>query len=176
MCEQPVSTELDWSAVFLDYRDALIDTSNRIVGCRRRAEDVVQDAYIKITEMTELRGSVRQPVSYAFQVVRNLSIDRRRRLQFEQCHFVNEADASLHEISDGLSTPEHLAIQGQTLLALDRALSSLPERTRRAFEMYRLGDFTQKEIAQQMEVSPTLVNFMVKDALTACRQALFNQE
>ncbi|MFC6978486.1 sigma factor-like helix-turn-helix DNA-binding protein [Microbulbifer taiwanensis] len=53
-----------------------------------------------------------------------------------------------------------------------RALGELPERTRRVFELYRMGGHTQREIAKMLGVSPTLVNFMIRDALNHCRSAL----
>jgi RNA polymerase sigma-70 factor (ECF subfamily) len=52
------------------------------------------------------------------------------------------------------------------------ALATLPERTRRAFELYRLGGLTQREVADELGISTALVNFMIRDALTCCRDAL----
>ena len=43
---------------------------------------------------------------------------------------------------------------------------------RRAFELYRLGGLTQREVADELGISTTLVNFMIRDALTCCRDAL----
>lgn len=176
MSDASATSAVNWAELFLENREALLDVSQRIVKCRRRAEDIVQDAYLKVVDMAERKGSIRQPVSYAFQVVRNLSIDRHRRLQFEQYHFLDESEVMVSECGDCLASPESLAIQRQALQALDDALSELPARTRKAFEMYRLGDYTQKDIANEMSVSPTLVNFMVKDALTACRKAIYPRD
>lgn len=47
---------------------------------------------------------------------------------------------------------------------------SSPKRTRYAFEMYRLHGVPQKDIAKELGVSPTLVNFMIRDALVHCRK------
>jgi RNA polymerase sigma factor (sigma-70 family) len=52
------------------------------------------------------------------------------------------------------------------------ALDELPERTRSAFELYRSGSYTQREVAQQLGISTTLVNFMIRDARIHCRQSL----
>ncbi|HCL3696784.1 TPA: pyoverdine signaling pathway sigma factor PvdS, partial [Pseudomonas aeruginosa] len=37
-------------------------------------------------------------------------------------------------------------------------------------EMYRLHGVPQKDIAKELGVSPTLVNFMIRDALVHCRK------
>jgi RNA polymerase sigma-70 factor (ECF subfamily) len=36
--------------------------------------------------------------------------------------------------------------------------------------MYRLHGVPQKDIAKELGVSPTLVNFMIRDALLHCRK------
>jgi hypothetical protein len=54
------------------------------------------------------------------------------------------------------------------------ALQELPERTRQAFELHRIDGVPQREIASQMQVSPTLVNFMVRDAHNHCRSKLLS--
>ena len=38
-------------------------------------------------------------------------------------------------------------------------------------ELHRLDGFTQRAIADELGVSTTLVNFMIRDALTRCAQA-----
>lgn len=55
---------------------------------------------------------------------------------------------------------------------ISQALDSLPARTRRAFELYRLAGLSQREIASELGVSVTLVNFLIRDALASCRQHL----
>ncbi len=48
----------------------------------------------------------------------------------------------------------------------------MPERTRRAFEMYRIHGMKQKEIGEALGVSTTLVNYMLRDAMLRCREVL----
>jgi len=41
--------------------------------------------------------------------------------------------------------------------------------------MYRLHGVPQKDIAKELGVSPTLVNFMIRDALVHCRKVSGNR-
>ena len=66
--------------------------------------------------------------------------------------------------------PETSHINFSTLEHIETALNDLPSRTRYAFEMYRLHGVQQKDIAKELGVSPTLVNFMIRDALVHCRK------
>ena len=68
---------VDLSAVFVDHRAQLRRAALKILGDVERAEDVVQDAYLKVTE-TEGVLNIKQPLAYLYQIVRNLAIDRHR--------------------------------------------------------------------------------------------------
>lgn len=152
----------DLLTAFIEHREGLRQAAQRIVGERHAAEDILQSAYLRITDTAE-HLVVRQAVSYCFQVVRHLAIDSRRRGKLESQLFANEVE--------GLSapaphaSPEQIAIGGEFLASIDDALARLPDRTRHAFLLYRLEGRTQRDIAKKLGVSATLVNFMIKDAV-----------
>lgn len=160
---------LDLGALFVTQRSQLKAAALKILGNGQRAEDVVQDAYLKLVE-SPVAAEVRQPVAYLFQMVRNLAIDRHRRTALETHVFAAEEDGAHVPHQNG--SPEMQAMHRQQLRLVAHALSTLPERTRRAFELYRLGGLTQREVADELGISTTLVNFMIRDAMTCCRDAL----
>lgn len=155
--------------LFKTHRNALVKASMRIVGSLHQAEDVVQEAFVKL-EAGPRSTAIRSESHYLFQIVHNLSIDcYRRRIREERVIVTSELEAD-SVAADG--TPETRAVGRQSLQALANALSELPERTRRAFELCRVQGMSQKDIAAELGVSPTLVNFMVKEALLHCRLRL----
>lgn len=155
--------------IFVAHRAQLCQVATQILGSRDRAEDVVQDAYLKVIEVRAV-FVVKQPTAYIFRIVRNLAIDHYRRARLESGVFA-AAEEGDHVLSAS-ETPEGISITRQQLSLIACALDKLPERTRRAFELYRMGGHTQRDIAQMLDVSPTLVNFMIRDALNHCRSAL----
>jgi RNA polymerase sigma factor (sigma-70 family) len=155
--------------MFVAYRDALVDLAARIVRCRCRAEDIVQDTVLKLLE-SSVDATVRQPASYLFQMVRNRAIDLTRRTEFETRHMASDEKAMLEQESG--VCPEGIVSGRESLNSVANALEQLPKRTRRVFEMHRLEGYTQKELAVRFRVSPTLVNFMVRDAHIHCLAAL----
>ncbi|WP_370637513.1 RNA polymerase factor sigma-70 [Cupriavidus sp. AU9028] len=159
--------------LFLQNRRALVGAAARIVGSRDQAEDVVQDAYLRLCSVGD-NPSIRCRLSYLFQVVRNLAIDYCRRQTLEQRWMAPEDDGI--NVSSPGTSPDVIAMDRQALCALAGALAELPERTQRAFQMCRLQGMTQKEIATALGVSPTLVNFMVRDACIHCRARLTRQK
>nr|WP_320442713.1 RNA polymerase factor sigma-70 [Herbaspirillum sp. alder98] len=158
---------VDLCSEFIASRVQLRDAATRILGCRQRAEDVIQDAWFKIAEVAPT-FEIRQPLAFLFQVVRNLAIDRHRRLAMESIVFGDEEEGA-HVVS-GPATPESDVISRQTLSLIASDLLSLPARTRRAFELHRLDGCTQREVAEELGVSTTLVNFMIRDAMDCCRK------
>jgi RNA polymerase sigma factor (sigma-70 family) len=169
---EDVSLKDNTSAVvsaFIECRQRLLKLAARILGCQYSAEDVVQDAYIKMLQASAT-FEIKYPISYLHQVVRNLAIDRFRRTALELRNFTNEDDGL--QIAEPAQVPETIVIDRQHVRMVAHALSELPERTQTAFSLYSVDGYTQREIAKKLNVSPTLVNFMIRDAQSHCRNAM----
>lgn len=154
---------------FIEHRSRLRDVAARILGCSQRADDVVQDAFVKIIEVPA-EFDIKQPVAYLYRVVRNLAIDRHRRRSFEYDVFAEEDEGLL--VQQEGHTPEAIVISREYLRLLSQALETLPARTRQVFELHRLGGMTQREVAARLDISTTLVNFLIRDAMDCCRNVL----
>lgn len=157
-------------AAFVSHRERLVRLARGIVRCPCLAEDVVQEAAMRAMAADAGEGCIACPLGFACRVVRNLAIDRRRSLDLEAGRRAPEelADAVPAPCADPCARLEACEALRAALAALDE----LPERTRRAFTRHRLGDVPQKVIAAELGVSPTLVNFMVRDAQEHCRSRL----
>ncbi|MTV36739.1 RNA polymerase factor sigma-70 [Duganella radicis] len=166
---ESIKPHIDWSAMFVANQPQLLRAAFKVLGNTAWAQDVVQDSYLKVTEAGHA-VEARQPLAYLFQIVRNLAIDAHRRAALEARVFADEEDGLQVPAPSG--TPESLSVSRQDLRIVADALAALPERTRSAFELHRLGGLTQREIAEQLGVSITLVNFMIRDAMTHCANAL----
>lgn len=163
--------DADQLAFFLAHRSALIDYAAPIVGCRMRAEDVVQEAYIRFsTAVGQAHGPedrIVHPVSYLYRIVRNLALDWARRLKME----AGLPDApKLDRISASSPSPEREALYRDELRAVADALAELPARTRIAFEMHRLGGYPLRQVAARLGISIGLTHQLIRDALTHCAE------
>ena len=146
------------------HRRALVNYASGIVGDRAHAEDVVQEAYIRFSAAGRdgHKGEpIAHPVSYLYRIVRNLAVDWARRSSLEP----PAPDA--HEIA---TTPNETPSVEETLLFRDElrvvaeALAELPERTRLAFNMYRLEGYTLQQVADRLGVSVVRAHQLVKEA------------
>lgn len=160
-------------AVFIEQRTRLTHIARKIVGSAEIAEEITQEAYLKL-----MQGScatvVDRPFCYCCQIVRNLALDHCRRQTLESTYRVHTEDGELPQVA-GVGTPDQSLHEHCVFEAIEDALAALPLRTRHAFELHRVSGLTQREVARELGCSATLVNFMLKDAmaaLAACRDLL----
>ncbi len=158
--------EGDLGSVLIANRNLLINVANAITACRCRAEDVVHDVFIKVTEAPPVE-SLRQPLAYLIRVVRNLAIDHYRRRAFECCHYI-DADNGM-DVPSPAAGPEAMAMHRDLLRQVSKALDGFPQRTRKAFEMVRIDEHSLKDAAAELGVSQTLVHFMVREVTEHCQ-------
>lgn len=124
------------------------------VGSKEDAEDVIQEAYLRV-----LRYSVEREVenqeSLLFSAAKNLAVDsiRRRRARDRTVtdYAVLETDSQSWPAPD-----EELSTQ-QRLHTVERAVSLLPERCREVFLMHRLDALTYSQIAARCAISVSAV-------------------
>lgn len=69
--------------LYLAHRVALVDYAVSLVGCRARAEDVVQEAWLRFSRQGD-NAAIHSPASYLYRIVRNLALDQLRRSATEK--------------------------------------------------------------------------------------------
>lgn len=170
---QPGSPVDPWLNRMLENWPQLVHVAMRTLGCRYLAEDAVQQSLLKICE-TGLKQDVKNLTRYIFRMVRNMAIDHARRAATELGHAAPAA--RLQNVASACACPQSRLEHCEALKIIQSALGELPARTRRVFELHRLHGIPQKEIVLRIGVSPTLVNFMVRDAHQHCREQLRHYE
>lgn len=158
----------DLLAVLLRQRAELVETARQVVRCGARAEDVVQDVALKVCQ-NGVAAEVADAAGFLRRMVRNAAIDAVRQ-SGRECR-----RSAPPEAGDAVPSPcdcplRRLEARQSLRLAIE-ALDAAPARTREAFLAHRVEGVPQKDIAARAGVSPTLVNFMIRDATALCRAA-----
>ncbi|MBS4046679.1 MAG: sigma-70 family RNA polymerase sigma factor [Alphaproteobacteria bacterium] len=175
------ASDHDILGLFVSHQRELVGYARAIVGDQSLAEDIVQDAYIRIDRIgrsADEDGSGARldgPVAYLFRIVRNLAIDHRRRLGRENAHVVAEALTDTAAVAEERPGPEATLIARNELRLLQDALAELPERSRIALEMYRFGGCRFSDIASHLGVSVGTAHKLVVEALRHCRQRVYGE-
>ena len=144
-------------------RCRLLAIARKVLKAGDDAEDIFHDAVLKACDMAG--QCIDRPENYACRLVRNLALDEaRKRCRLAKIRRPVEEIELLPEWAP--DAQRHVEAR-QTLTAVIRAVEGLPPRTRDAFVRHRIEGVQQKEVARSLGVSPTLVNFMIRDAHSA---------
>ncbi len=158
---------IDIAGLYLSEQGRLRRLIHRIVGNRTTAEDLVQDTFVNLMGPS-LRATINDEKAYLARVARNLAIDHHRK----QRTFVSLEDAELFAMADPTPSAETSIADRQALLLTFEILASLPVRTRKAFEMHRLGEHTLAEIAQALGMSNAHAGRLVMEGYRTVRDRL----
>ncbi|HZV49987.1 MAG TPA: sigma-70 family RNA polymerase sigma factor [Candidatus Dormibacteraeota bacterium] len=136
----------------------------RIVGDPGRAEDVVQDAFLKLwhgaSRFDAHRGSLR---TWVITSVRNRSIDY---LRGRNAHERQEREIPLETEAEGFGADPWLEVaQSIQRDVIQEALASLPPEQRQAVELAYFGGYSHREIAEMIRVPLSTVKGRMRLAL-----------
>lgn len=157
--------------LYREHRGELVNYASSILGDRSRAEDVVQEAYLRFSDASA-RRLLEEPLGYLYRIVRNLALDGRRRQIHESRYFPPAGETDIGQMAEARPSPETEAVDRSELQTVMEALAELPERTRLALEMHRFGGLKLREIADRLGISVTLAHGLVAEAVEHCRQRL----
>lgn len=154
-------------AVLLALTPALL----RFIGSRGIApgevEDVVQEMFVRLR--THPTGPIEEPRAYLYKMADNLVIDRRRSVDRRRKREEAWSDLNAEPGVSGSFTPnaERALASRQEIMAMDRVLGTLPERTRDIFRQFRLEDREQRAIAAEFGISLSAVEKHLQRAYRA---------
>jgi RNA polymerase sigma-70 factor (ECF subfamily) len=131
------------------------------------AEDVVQEAFVRLWEYRErwgLEGSVR---ALLYTITRNAALDQRKGARRRQ-----RIQAGSREVSRQVSTPADHAEGHELQVAVEAAIASLPTRRKEVFMLARYDGLSYGQIAEAMGISLQTVANHFSLALADLRRSL----
>lgn len=127
------------------------------------AADLAQDTFIRVL-LARSAGNLREPRHYLATVARGLVIDLYRRRSLEQAYL----DALALRPESYEPSAEERALILDSLLAIDRMLDGLGERTRAIFLAVQLDGLSYEKAAVRIGVSVSTVRKHLARALMHC--------
>lgn len=138
----------------------------RLLGDRDEAEDVAQDAMMRLWRIApEWRQGEAKVTTWLYRVVANLCTDRLRRRRGVDLDAVPEPE-------DGAPGAEQGLLQQARADALQMALGHLPERQRQAVVLRHIEGLSNPEIAEIMEIGVEAVESLTARGKRALSDAL----
>ena len=158
------------AALYERHRRSLLWYLARLVPNRSDAEDLAQEAFLRLLNAEQLEADPCRARNYLFATATNLVRDnyRRRMARAESSH------VAVEELQIETDDPEPARVvdgeRGRQIV--DSALRDLQPRRREAFLLYVREDMTYEHIALKLGVSKKTIERDMAMTLTLCRARL----
>ena len=157
--------------IFFRYSGRLLHFINRIIGDRDRAEDLVQEAFIRVHRHLPRFDRSKRFSTWIYTIASNLAkneLRNRRRSPFLPAQMADVAEDWVPiQIEDSRSRPDEMYRKRDLAQAVGRCVTSLSERHREVFVMRELEGRSYEEIAELTETNLGTV----KSRLNRARQS-----
>ncbi|MBY6242292.1 RNA polymerase sigma factor [Methylosinus sp. Sm6] len=150
------------------HNRALQGLARRHVG-REDAEDVVQEAYLRLLEL-ENAGRIADARGYLYRIAGNVALDLLRKRKTRSACLVEDVE---FEAVSGGETPFATAVEEAILVrSLQASLAQLPPGCCETFLLSRLYGLTFPEIARRLGISLRTVNRHISRTVDHLQAAL----
>lgn len=140
----------DMGDVYRDSKSGLVRYISQFFKRTQDAEDVVQEAFVKVIEAQRKR-EIKAPKAYLYQTARNTAIEEVKKKSFKLTDMLGDSLPDL-ELGKTATMEEQFEVR-ENFEVYCRAVRSLPVKCRRAYVLCRIYGFTQKEAAEHMGIS-----------------------
>jgi RNA polymerase sigma-70 factor (ECF subfamily) len=167
----PLQSEV--TALFVQLRAPLLRYLWDFRLSSETAEELVQEAFLKLFEELRQGRSVEMPRPWLFRVVHRLALKEMRRLRVREApEPLQDGELGHLEIADLRPTPAEQLLLDERDQRLSHALKSLPIRERQCLSL-RVEGLRYREIADVLDLSVTTVSDILRRAVTALREACY---
>jgi RNA polymerase sigma-70 factor (ECF subfamily) len=136
---------------------------------KEEADDLIQEAFLRMQEYCERGGQVRQAEGFLMRTALRLASNARRDAHREL--YSDQQVEDLVLLIDASPTPDEVLAGDQCLERMRDALDTVSRRTRDIFFMQRLDGLSYAQIAQQTGLSISAVEKHMASALAILSDA-----
>jgi RNA polymerase sigma-70 factor (ECF subfamily) len=164
-----IGDEQAYELLFRKLNVRLCLFANKFLQDPDEAQDVVQEAFIRVWENRRDLDPDDSISAYIFRIVQNLCLNRLRKRKIEQGYsevlrmvYLESSVFSAHELYVAEELEEHIAL----------AIRELPDGCRKIFTLSRHEGLKYKDIARVLDISPKTVEVQMSKALRLLRLKL----
>jgi len=170
-----------FSTLVQRHRGPVYNFILRFTGHRQRAEDVLQETWLKVVRSSSEWQPKAKFTTWVYTIARNLCVDSARKESFRKADSLDAP--AYHDESDGRSMgdlvadegahiPDRAAHNARIRPMIEKALESLPTEQREIFLLREYQGIGFKEIAEVTGVNENTVKSRMRYALEGLRKRL----
>ncbi|MDW3209436.1 MAG: sigma-70 family RNA polymerase sigma factor [Reichenbachiella sp.] len=159
--------EKGFEYLYTNYSSALYGVVSRIVIDQDIADEVLQDAFLKIYQKIDAFDAAKGKLfTWMLNLSRNLAIDKLRSKEMSQRRKSDQVGDAVYKL-DRESTPSQ-----EDRIGVKELLDQLDENQRQVMDLVYFGGFTQAEAAEELNLPLGTVKTRVRSALIYFRKTL----
>lgn len=150
------------------YYDRVMRFLRRRSPSAEDAADLAQDTFARLSAV-DIR-QIREPESFLFTAALNLLRDRARSAKAQ--HSALTVSVEDTQLVCPAPRPEQVLDGEQRMRSLEAALSELSPKCRAVFVLFHFDGVAQKDIADRLHISVSMVEKYVRQAIAHCQKRL----
>ncbi|PIT91496.1 hypothetical protein COU17_00070 [Candidatus Kaiserbacteria bacterium CG10_big_fil_rev_8_21_14_0_10_49_17] len=155
-----------FTSAFDEYSDALFRHCFFRISNKERAQELVQDAFMKAWDYVSGGGEVKQYRPFLYKVLNNLIVDEYRKKKSSSLDALLEQDGVSEGSFDDLHSGSLAEVEAQVDARRDaeeftEALKELPEKYRTVVTLRYIDGLQPKEIADLLEETQNVVSVRI---------------
>jgi len=151
--------------LFSALESPLLSYALRLLGERATAEDVVQEAFMKLHAQF---SEVREPRRWLYRTVHNLALNQRRQAgKVVPLPQSPEDQSATADATDPEPLPDEQIVRWEGIGLVRLSLGTLDERSREVIRLKFNEDLSYKEISERTGLAPGHVGYLLHHALKA---------
>lgn len=163
----------EYEKIYHEFFDLLYSLSKQYLMNTDDAEEIVQDAFLKLWEIRSGLNDQSNIKNFLYTLVKNNCLNQLRNKQNAARLIKNYHYQELQYNYEALTKTSENYIQFQELKEkIDLAISELPDDLQVVFEMNRFQDMRYKDIALKLDLSEKAVEARMSKALKILRTEL----
>jgi RNA polymerase sigma factor (sigma-70 family) len=159
---------IELNRIAVRYYDSLVRFLKRRSSSSEDAADLAQDTFARLSAVDI--GQIRKPGSFLFTTALNLLRDRARSAEVRHAAFSMPADEA--QLVCPAPHSERILDGEQRLRVLEEALQELSPKCRAVFVLFHFDELSQREIADRLRISVSMVEKYVRQAVVHCEDRL----
>jgi len=139
--------------LFDRYRDPVFTFAMHYTHRREAAEEIVQEAFLKVWLHREKLPQVERFEAWLFVVTRNLSYSHLRKLARETAMLQKWGTSQVQDVE----TPDEWLLTKEYAQLLAQAIEQLPPQQKQVYTLYRNEQLRQEDIARELGLALSTV-------------------
>ena len=162
---QQASSKVDLAALVEVYAPLLFRVAHSVVRNSAEAEDIVQDAFVRVLEHQHKLPEIREMRVWLVRIAWNLALDRRRRIRPDQMD-----DIFAQSLAGDTLPAEEALWSAQKMSTVMREMERLPGHEKQVLLLTAMEELSTAEISAVMQKSESAVRALLFRARSRLRE------